>query len=578
MVAKNLTNFLNDTDKYGQKVGDWALQAGDGLFKCKICLPSKTLSFQQGKKELIKHSESVKHRKHAESNNQQSLFELMKKNMASSVNSDKAQDLEIALVMLFGRHDIPSEFADCLVSTMKTYITDSEIVKKMTLGRTKASYLLNHGIGEVFEKATIEELQNCVAFCAAFDESEVNKGNQLEILVNIANKDGVKTKHYAAIDLESSDAECIANTLKDKFTEDGIDYKAKMIGVSTDGCNTMIGKQKGVIKLLQKEVEQLHHTGSCNGHNLNNTMQHAVEAFDSDMKHAMVDIYQDLGGAKGRGLKKKREFESSCLKRGHQPQPFSKFINVRFRSIRTCLKPVIHNFDEIVHYYADVKKNGKKISDRQKRLIAYFVDREDMTKLKLLYINSVTMHTTKMIDFFEHRGANIHNAADVIEGILVQEMKNILEETEFSNLDFETNEVSNKSRKELIVIDVKKAKKVTRQNMFIGAEATKEIRSMGLSRDSKKLDWFYESVTKYSVTAIEYLQKYFAAPLQSTVMECFSALGQSKQSHVLTAEKLNKLADKYSKVIDNLDSVEGMDIIKNEIKLYQRDQTIKDFD
>ena len=25
--------FLNDSDKYGQKVGDWALQAGDGLFK-----------------------------------------------------------------------------------------------------------------------------------------------------------------------------------------------------------------------------------------------------------------------------------------------------------------------------------------------------------------------------------------------------------------------------------------------------------------------------------------------------------------------------------------------------------------
>ena len=103
MVAKNLTNFLNDTDKYGQKVGDWALQAGDGLFKCKICLPSKTLSFQQGKKELIKHSESVKHRKHAESNNQQSLFELMQKNMASSVPEHwqpKKRRLKIAGVWL----------------------------------------------------------------------------------------------------------------------------------------------------------------------------------------------------------------------------------------------------------------------------------------------------------------------------------------------------------------------------------------------------------------------------------------------------------------------------------------------
>ena len=60
---------------------------------------------------------------------------------------------------------------------------------------------------------------------------------------------------------------------------------------------------------------------------------------------------------------------------------------------------MLYNFDEIVHYYKDIKKNVKNKTDRQKRLIAYFVDREDMTKLKLQFIFSVTMHLTKMIDF-----------------------------------------------------------------------------------------------------------------------------------------------------------------------------------
>ena len=53
MVVKNITNFLNDSDKYGQKVGDWALQAGDGLFKCPVNLVIPTM------KEFIKYSESV---------------------------------------------------------------------------------------------------------------------------------------------------------------------------------------------------------------------------------------------------------------------------------------------------------------------------------------------------------------------------------------------------------------------------------------------------------------------------------------------------------------------------------------
>ena len=52
--GKNFYKFLNDTDKYGQRVDDWALQPGDGdgLFKCKICLSSETLSFQQGRRSV----------------------------------------------------------------------------------------------------------------------------------------------------------------------------------------------------------------------------------------------------------------------------------------------------------------------------------------------------------------------------------------------------------------------------------------------------------------------------------------------------------------------------------------------
>ena len=60
-------------------------------------------------------------------------------------------------------------------------------------------------------------------------------------------------------------------------------------------------------------------------------------------------------------------------------------------------------------------------------------------------------------------------------------------------------------------------------------------------------------------------------------MECFSALGQKKQSHVFTAEKLKKLVDKYSKIIENIDSLEGMDKIKNEIDEYQTDLDIKEY-
>ena len=53
--VRNLKIYLEEKDKNGHKVADWAIQAGDGLFKCKFCLPCKVLKFDQGKKELFKH-------------------------------------------------------------------------------------------------------------------------------------------------------------------------------------------------------------------------------------------------------------------------------------------------------------------------------------------------------------------------------------------------------------------------------------------------------------------------------------------------------------------------------------------
>ena len=38
-------------------------------------------------------------------------------------------------------------------------------------------------------------------------------------------------------------------------------------------------------------------------------MQKGVEAFDQDSVKAAMNIYMDIGGAKGKGIKKKKEFE-----------------------------------------------------------------------------------------------------------------------------------------------------------------------------------------------------------------------------------------------------------------------------
>ena len=173
------------------------------------------------------------------------------------------------------------------------------------------------------------------------------KKSEMEIMVRLATSElGLESRHYKTVDLEAGDAGTITETLLDTFTEDGVDYKAKMISVDMDGCNTMQGKKTGkfnlsfsfivylfyitgVITRLRAEVPQLVSLGSSNAHNIANAMMHAVTAVDPDMKQAMVDLYFDIGGAKGKGLKKMKKCQAVAKAMGMDFKPIKKFVSTR---------------------------------------------------------------------------------------------------------------------------------------------------------------------------------------------------------------------------------------------------------
>ena len=48
-------------DKYEEEVGSWAVQVARGVARCKVCLC--TILFSKGRRSLLQHSESEKHRK-----------------------------------------------------------------------------------------------------------------------------------------------------------------------------------------------------------------------------------------------------------------------------------------------------------------------------------------------------------------------------------------------------------------------------------------------------------------------------------------------------------------------------------
>ena len=363
MVAQDLSSYMKEKDKNGHEVALWAEKKVQGIARCKFC--DCCVDFKSGKRALTRHSESEKHKakvpkqsgKVKQMTIQEALSGITEEAKMEKEVTDKAKDLEIDLARRFVRHNIPLESIDCVVNCLKKHITDSDIVNKIKLSDSKARYIVNQGVGAEYEVETIKLLQDCDAFSAGIDESEVNKVTECEVLVKISNKDGgIQLRHYRTLDLAATDAETIVNTLLEQFEDDGVDYKRKLISVMTDGCSVMEGKHSGVKKRLSEKISQLKDFGSCNDHHLGNAMEKGTEAFDEDVAMAAMNIYFDLGGAKGKGLKRKKEFEKVAEDKGIEVKAFKKLCSTRFRGIRLSLDPILHNWSAIISYYTSVKK------------------------------------------------------------------------------------------------------------------------------------------------------------------------------------------------------------------------------
>ena len=140
------------------------------------------------------------------------------------------RSLELYVVRSQSRLRISFEYVNCLQAPLKKHCQD-DLIQKMKLHCTKMTYLATNAIGNSEEEA-IDLFKQCPAFAIGFDESEVNKTSELEILVKIATR---------VNNLECSNANAIINTIIETFEDDGISYESKCTGTISDGCNVNKG-------------------------------------------------------------------------------------------------------------------------------------------------------------------------------------------------------------------------------------------------------------------------------------------------------------------------------------------------
>ena len=584
MVVKKLHNYLGVVDSNGDKIGSWAEEAGDSRARCKIC-SGPAFSIKKGKSNLLQHCETTKHKvnlkKVSQTHKQINIVDSMKQREVVSEKDlqqkQKVQDFEIDLTRRFDSHKVPTRVLQCVVDCIKQHAggpDGGKVVDQMTLGRTKAQYLAKEGIAKTYLEETICKIQLCDGFSIGFDESEMNKNHECEVMVMVSMKEtGIELRHYRTFSLGGTDAKTIVTTVTEQMDDDKINWREKLISPMTDGCATMIGCHAGVRVRLAEVVPQLKDFGTCNDHHLGNAAQAACEALDQDIREALVNIYYDIGGAKGKGLKKKHEYEKIAKEKGRSLKALHKFGSTRFRSYRICIDPILNNWETIVDYYSKVVKP----TPRQVKLQKFFVKREYDSKLKLEFIMAATRDLNEAINYFEERTNKIHKARDKMEEVLRCQLLKFLKTRVVNKLD-ELDNVMKKSGPELLKIDVNDdSKYLSRSFVFIGQQCSKLMKDLELTPSSSQLDKFYELVFRFHKKVASKLQGYFQKGLNSLELQFMASFSPSNRTKLNTADEILYMGSAFSKIVEVIKHGNSQDLLKTEVERYQVDELVRDF-
>lgn len=171
--------------------------------------------------------------------------------------------------MFLLQQNLPFLLIGPLLSLIKSVATDSEIVKELKIGRTKAIETTKTIILEE-SNANLAPILQKQKFSVIIDETtDVSTSKCLCVIIRYFDFaiSKVRDRFLTLIKLNSSDAKSIYNSIYKCFEELKIPIK-NCVGFGSDNASVMVGRKGGVRALLLKENPYMFTMG-CLCHSLN---------------------------------------------------------------------------------------------------------------------------------------------------------------------------------------------------------------------------------------------------------------------------------------------------------------------
>lgn len=166
------------------------------------------------------------------------------------------------------------------VALFREMFPDSQIAAKMEMGRTKAGYIVTHGLGPYFSNQVLKSVEHCTELVVAFDETlnKISKRQQLDVGIRFwsAEKNQVEVAYVGSAFLSSTRSADLSEGLKSCFSPNPA-LIPRICQISMDGPNVNLKLSKDLcheIKNLRNSISfDLLNIGSCGLHVVHNSFK-----------------------------------------------------------------------------------------------------------------------------------------------------------------------------------------------------------------------------------------------------------------------------------------------------------------
>ena len=329
----------------------WVTKCPDDQTKarCKICCSSFTVAYD-GAKALVQHAETQKHQRNIEaakaSKRMSSFF--VKKDSSESV---KVTVAELTHVYHGVKHHLSFLSQECAANVMKAVFDDSEILKKFTCGRTKASAIVNNVLYPFSVEVIMNDLKSGtgigIPFSVATDAS--NKGNRKVFPVAVqyfTPREGMCFKVLDFYEDAFEDSRSVKDQLCRVIQENGLSW-ANVSAYGADNASVNYGTNNSVFEKLSSEENSDIVPAHCNDHILHNCAKYALRTLSVDIENLVLKVFSEFSCSA-----KKREQLKECFEFCQsQFQEVIRHVPTRWLSLHKAVERLLLSWKPLKSYF-----------------------------------------------------------------------------------------------------------------------------------------------------------------------------------------------------------------------------------